>query len=319
MFDLRVSTHTVLLIISSLFFASFSDAKNIENHELPKSKLTLELEFSDESAKSSKDKIISLVDAYLFEGEQLFGGPPKKLSGDSYTRLRIKLSNSGFGGETDPEFIELRSVNDKKLFGFYGWEISLLHEVLHLWSGETFKYADSQEQWFNEGVTEYLTYRIAAKLGLIEKDNVLNAFSKPIGTYLSAKGIGKYSLRGSARTDELKKEHYFLVYHGGFTAGMVLDHQIRMRSNGEFTLDRLMSDLYKTHSREKPYSTDSILELIKESTKIDFSHFFKQYIYGSEIIPVGNYFDIGWLIFNEIGAPIGGKEQQSLADMLTFD
>ena len=302
-----------------MLFISPSKANDIEKYQLPISKLTLELEFADESAKPIKQKLISLVDLYISEATELFGGPPKKLNGDAYTRLRIKISKNGFGGEADPEFIELRDVSERKLFGFYGWEIGLLHETLHLWSAETFGYVDDQEQWFNEGVTEYLTFRLATKLGILKKDQILNAFSTPIGNYLSAKGISEHSLRSAARTKKLKKEHYFLVYHGGFVAGMILDHQIRSRSKGEFTLDDLMRELYRTHSRDNRYSSDSILKLMNTSMNIDFSAFFERHIDGNEIIPVGDYFDMGQLMLSEIGAPIDGEDQKILADMLNLN
>ena len=99
-------------------------------------------------------------------------------------------------------------------------------------------------------------------------------------------------------------------------AGMILDHQIRSRSNGEFTLNDLMKEIYKTHSRDNLYSSDSILKILLDSMALDFSPFFERYIYGNEVIPVGNYFDIGMLMF---GAPIESKNQQVLANMLTFE
>lgn len=119
--------HVILLLVCAVLFASSCKANDIEKYQLPISKLTLELEFADESAKPIKKKLIPLVDLYISEATELFGGPPKKLNGDAYTRLRIKISKSGFGGEADPEFIELRGVSDRKIFGFYGWEIALLH------------------------------------------------------------------------------------------------------------------------------------------------------------------------------------------------
>ena len=319
MLSFRESVYTALFAFCFLFFTSFSEANEIESVKLPKSKLTLEIEFSDQSSKAYKGRLISLVDTYIHESSKLFGGLPKKLDGSFYTRLKVKLSSGGFGGEADPELIELRGISDQKLFGFYNWEIVLLHEILHLWSAETFRYAEYREQWFNEGVTEYITFRLATKLGVLKSDQVLNAFSTPIGNYLSAKGIGEHSLRSAAKTKELKSEHYFLVYHGGFVAGMILDHQIRSRSEGKFTLDDLMRGLYKTHSRDNRYSSESILELINTSMDIDFSVFFKRHIDGNEIIPVGDYFDIGQLMLSEIGAPIEGENQQILADMLMLE
>ena len=52
---------------------------------------------------------------------------------------------------------------------------------------------------------------------------------------------------------------------------------------------------------------------------IDFSAFFKRHIDGNEIIPVGDYFDIGQLMLSEIGAPIEGENQRILADMLMLE
>lgn len=319
MLSFKPSISAVLLAVLSFWFVTSANANEIQSIEMPKSNLTLEIEFSTEQSKVYKDRLISLVDMYIYEASKLFGGLPKKLDGSFYTRLHLKLTSNGFGGEADPEFIELRGIGDRKLFGFYNWEIVLLHEVLHLWSAETFLYADDQEQWFNEGVTEYITFRLAAKLGVLKKDQVLNAFSKPIGNYLSAKGIGEHSLRSVGKTSELKKAHYFLLYHGGFVAGMILDHQIRSRSNGKFTIDDLMRGLYKTHSRDNRYSSDSVLKLINTNMNIDFSAFFERYIDGNEIMPVGNYFDMGQLMLSEIGASIEGSNQKYLAEMLMLE
>ena len=318
--NLKLEICKVLFAVCLLLLSLPTDAKDIESYELTNSEILLELEYSNKSIEPYTDRLVSLVDMYLVEGEKLFGGPPKKLDGSAYTKLRIKLSkiSKGLGGEADPEQIEFR-LSDSKLFGFYGWEIGILHEVLHLWSAETFRYQDDQEQWFNEGVTEYLTFRLAAKLGLIEKSHVIDVFSKPISTYLSAKGIGKYSLRSAASTKELKRDHYFLVYHGGFVAGMVLDHQIRLKSNRKFTLEDLMSQMYDRFSRDKLYTSNSILELINESFGLDFSSFFERHIDGNEVILVGDYFDFGMLTFSEFGVPIKGINQQVLHDMLDFE
>ena len=316
--EVMISRYIIAFIVFVLFSTSSFAAKNHEIFELPKSNIRLKLELSDDNILAHKDRLVSLVDTALEEYTTLFGGLPQKINGNAYTDLHIVVSE-GFGGEADPEFIELR-ISDIKLFGFYNWEMLLLHELLHLWSAETFRYADDKEQWFNEGVSEYLTFRLAAKLGIIKKENVLDAFSRPIGTYLSAKGIGKYSLRSAASTDQLKRRHYFLVYHGGFVAGMVLDHQIRSRSAGKFTLYDLMKGLYKSHSRDDPYSSDSILALLNKSMGLDFNGFFKRHIHGNQIIPVGRYFDIGRLNFSQqFGIPISDHEQQVLSDMLTFE
>lgn len=310
---------TMIFVFILWFVTMPSLAQTNETVELPKSKIELTIEFTNDSALTYKNRLIELVDTALAEYTNLFGGPPKKLNGDAYDKLTIKLTkrSKGLGGEADPEYIDLR-VSETKVFGFYDWEMAVLHEVLHLWSAETFRYADDQDQWFNEGVTEYLAQRLAAKLGIIKQEEILSIFSRPIGTYLSAKGVGELSLRNAGGTDKLKKEHFLLVYHGGFVVGMVLDHQIRSKSKGKFSLDTLMSELYRTHSRKNPYSSSSILKLIKQSMNLDFDQFFERHVYGNQIIPVGQYFDIGALSLSQRGKPITEERQKVLFDMLTF-
>ena len=290
------------------------NAQSKETHLLPKSNIELNLELQNEGAADYKTALIALTDTALVEFTTLFGGLPKKTNGDVYDSLTIKLKEveRGLGGEADPEIIELR-VSDAMVFEVFNWEVALIHEILHLWNAETFRYVDDHEQWFNEGVTEYLTYRLAAKLGIIKSDKVVTAFSIPIANYLSAKGLGQYSLRSAARTDKLKQKHYFLVYQGGFVAGMVLDHQIRSQSNGKFSLDDLMAEMYQAYSRENRYSSDSIQVLIKETMGLDFRDFFKNYINGKQIIPVGHYFNMGDLNFDRLS---GKTSQLVLSDML---
>ena len=285
---------------------------------LPISKLRISIEFNDEELRKHEPRLKFLIDTAYVEFAELFNGPAKKLNGKPDDHLKIKVSH-GLSSEADPETIDL-GISEAKLYGFYNWEMGVIHEVLHFWSAETFRYATNQEQWFNEGVSEYLTLRLSAKLGIISKDEIFHVFAKPISTYLSAKGIGKLSLREAASTDELKRQHYLLVYHGGYVVGMILDHQIRLKSNGAKSLTDLMREVYASNSRSHPYSMTSLLSSISKSTLQDYTQFFDDYVDGKKIIPVGAYFDIGWLgISQQLGFDVEDPKQKVLLDMLTFE
>lgn len=276
------------------------------------------LNFKADELAHNKPKLLSLIDSVFVNYSDVFGGPPKKLNGEPYDRLTVNVFDTP-KYEADPEVLDI-GIHDKKVFGFYTWELAVIHEMLHLWSGETFRYADGQEQWFNEGVGNYLTLRLGAELGLIPKDQILSTFAAPISTYLTGKGVGEVSLRKAGSTAQLKKDHYFLVYHGGYIAALILDHQIRLKSKGKASINDLMRSLYRTNSRSKPYSMESLINSLRESTSIDFTVFFKRYIEGSEIIPIGAYFDIGMLeIFNQYGVEVKDENQRVLMEMLTFD
>jgi len=302
----------------SLFLLAPASLYAAETDILPEWGIKVSVNFKAEKLAHNKQKLLALIDNAFVHYKELFGGPPKKLNGEPYDRLTINVYDD-LTYEADPEMLDI-GIHNKQPFGFYRWELGVLHEMLHLWSGETFKYTDGHEQWFNEGVGDYLALRLGAKLGLIPQDKIISTFAIQISTYLAAKGVGEVSLRTAGSTDQLKRDHYFLVYHGGYVVGLVLDHQIRMRSKGKASLDDFMLNLYRTNSRSVPYSMKTLIVSLRESTGIDFTTFFKRYVDGLEIIPVGSFFDIGMLeIFYQYGLEIEGENQKVLRDMLTFD
>jgi len=85
-----------------------------------------------------------------------------------------------------------------------------------------------------------------------------------------------------------------LVYHGGWVTAMVLDYDIRARTNNKKNLDNLMRWLYENFQRtERLYDMDDIVAGIKITTGLDYTNFFLKYVNGREVIPVSDYFDLG--------------------------
>ena len=80
---------------------------------------------------------------------------------------------------------------------------------------------------------------------------------------------------------------------------MVLDTDIRSRTNNEKSLDDLMKWLYAKFLRtDKLYNTDDIINGIKITTSLDYTKFYNKYIYDTEVIPVSKYFDPGKALWN---------------------
>lgn len=299
-FDSKSFKSSVLLFCCALVWLSYLPLALAQDSLAPSSQpagttLSVSIEFSDSGLKKFEPRLRTLLEEAFSEYVGLFGGMPKSKDGSDYTQLKLKVSQ-GMGGEADPEYIELR-INDTKLFGFYSWEMTLLHEVFHLWSAETFRYSSDREQWFNEGATEYYTFKLAVKLGIISQQEVASRFLFPVGSYLSAQGLTKTSMSLAPLVDGGKRDHYFLIYHGGLVAAMVLDYQIRANSNNIFSLDYLMRELYLSKSRENRYTNQTLVELIDSSTGFKAKSFFDRYIEGKQIIPVGRYLDLGLLEF----------------------
>lgn len=260
----------------------------------------LQFVFADKAAAPYEAEISQLVAKAYQQYQPLFQGYPRDLQGVPYRHLQLHVNTGDKpGGEADPAQVSL-TISDKVLFGYASWRTLLLHEVFHLWNAESFRYASQQEQWFNEGMTDFYAYRTACRIGLISPQQALSIAALPLGYYSSTRQ--QISMRAAA--DISKKEHYFLIYHGGWVVAMVLDFDIRQRSQGKHSLDDLMRWLYQHKPRQQQlYQLEDLVIGLKQSTGLDYQSFFNRHVQGTEKIPVAEYFDIGraaWqLEFNE--------------------
>jgi predicted metalloprotease with PDZ domain len=170
-------------------------------------------------------------------------------------------------GEISPGLVRI-SLGEQPVFGFYDWRLVVLHEVFHLWNAGSFRYVSGAEQWFNEGITEFYTMQTAARLKLIAPLQAVDIAATSLGFYGSASDFGTISLTRAASTPDLKFRNYFLVYNGGWMAGLVLDHDIRARTNGRKSLDDPMRRMYENFDRgARLYSTDAIVAQLKAATR----------------------------------------------------
>ena len=261
------------------------------------------LNYFDHKLLHLDGQIKDVIELAFPEAVKLFGGLPKDSSGDVYRQFRVNVRrdpNMEINAEAYPNVIDLKmneGFDNKLIFGYQTWKLGVIHEMLHFWNAHTFRYQSGREQWFNEGITEYYALRTGARLGLIAKDEMPARLSLPVGYYLSDSGIGSLSI-SEAGEGEQKFRHYFLVYCGGLVAGMTLDYDIRANTRNTKSLDDLMKTMYRTFNRtDRTYTTSAILSELNKLTGKDYSEFFKRYIQGKEIIPVGQYFNIADLYF----------------------
>ena len=282
---------TLLVLIGSLTYAKSTqlEARTIKNDIVQ-----INYEFMDKASSQKEPEITKWVTQSFKIYQNIFGGLPVDKTGTAYNEYTMRVKHSHhLGGEADPQIVIL-NWSDKTLFGYANWKTLLLHELFHLWSAETIRYADPAEHWFNEGFAEYYAYRTAAQIGLISPEQALSIAAHPIGYYVSSKGVGEISMREAGKENRTKFDNYFLVYHGGWVVAMTLDHDIRSKTKGEKSLDDLMKWLYIHFQRhERLYTFKDILFGMKEATGIDYNDFFSDYIEGTTAIPVSDYFDLG--------------------------
>ncbi|MGH7460066.1 MAG: hypothetical protein ACREMA_03435 [Longimicrobiales bacterium] len=279
--------------------------------------MTVTVQYANAEAAGRHAEVRRIIGGGLNSYIELFGGLPRDSVGRSHGRLRVELSIAPRGeGDADPGLVRV-AMGREPMLGFYTWQMTLLHELFHLWSAESFRYNTDEEQWFNEGAAEFYTLQTAARLGLMRKDQVPATFAIPVTFYSSALDAGRMSMRKAGSTPALKRDHYFLVYHGGLTAVLSLDYEIRRRSQGQRSMNDVMRWLYRSFDAQaRRYTTKDIERGAKETTGVDIGDFLGRYVSGSDIIPVGRYFSLGETALSLARNPVLPADQRRAVDPL---
>lgn len=285
--------HSILFAIVVIASCQSQTPKKV-SHTINSGGLEIHYAFLDNESLEMESEITQILVNGFQVYKNLFGGNPRDSLNVTYTQFSVKIKKSQFiGGEADPKIIILNWSEDKT-FAFLNWKVALLHELFHLWNAESFRYKDGREHWFNEGFTEFYAWQTAVRLGIMSPEEILSTSVYPIGYYNSSSGLGNISMREAGKNDKTKMENYFLVYHGGWVTAMVLDIDIRSKTNNEKSLNDVMKWLYENFLRAKNlYDANDLIEGIKITTGQDYTAFFKKYINGLQTIPVSKHFDLG--------------------------
>jgi pimeloyl-ACP methyl ester carboxylesterase len=244
--------------------------------------------FHDRRALAYESGFDDLIRRSIGAYTNLFGGLPKKQDGQVYDYIDFDIYYGNLTAEADPQYVSI-DVGPQQVFGYLNWQTLLAHELFHLWNAETFRYKDHREQWFNEGATEYYAIKHSLRFGVLDRAQAVDIWSRSLALYLSANGTGSISMR-EAGQQKLKRDHYFLIYHGGLLTCLILDLEIRELTRNERSLDDLMRWLYQNSNRtDKLYDLDRLVFALKELTGTDFTPFFSRHVHGTDILPVGKY------------------------------
>jgi predicted metalloprotease with PDZ domain len=147
--------------------------------------------------------------------------------------------------------------------------------------------ADAREEWFKEGVTDYLTVVTMARNGLIDRELVFKRLENSVRRVTLARMMhGRTETIRAAGAD--KAANLLLVYGGGALAGLALDVELRLRSNGRVGLPELTRELYAaTGHGERPYTLDDITLAAGQMTDSDFGDFLAQTVESDGLIDIG--------------------------------
>ncbi len=220
-----------------------------------------------------------LLDRQAGTYAELFAGQP-------LARRYLVVVNEGEigdGGAFSNSFSQL-IVGDADDAGRVVWGHTMAHELLHFWNGLSLVPADDQEEWFKEGVTDYLTIATLAQNGFYDEALVLKRFELHQQRQVLARMLQRLdmSVREAGRN---KQPNRLLVYGGGAITALAIDAELRSRSQDRHSLADLVALLYTEFGRAGArYSLDDIRRLAQEGLGVDLSPVLQQTVESTGLI-----------------------------------
>ena len=163
---------------------------------------------------------------------------------------------------------------------YQDWLSLVAHEFFHTWNVRRLRpkalmqYDYNHEQymqelWIAEGLTSYYDELIIARTGQIKPKEYLDRLSKGIASVQAAPGRMTQSLSDSSfdtwikfyRPDENANNSRVSYYAKGELIGLLLDVEIRSKTNHQKSLDDVMRLLWKDH-RELGYSNEDFAKIV---------------------------------------------------------
>ena len=226
------------------------------------------------------------------------GGGLEHLNSSSlgYPRFGFKIRSGDRATSAAP------NATDTPERDYRGFLALVSHEFFHLWNVKRIRpdalgpFDYTQENytkvlWVAEGITDYYADLVLRRAGLISASEYLSATARSMQNLQNTPGRLEQSVEESSfdawvkyyRQDENSVNSQISYYDKGALLGLLLDLEIRKRSNGAKSLDDVMRYLYaeffKKNRNYGPVDFQKATELMAGSS---LEEFFSRYVRGKE-------------------------------------
>lgn len=276
------------------------------------------------------DTLLALTREIVEEQTEFFGEIPFDRYLFIFRFVPVSLLDAGFGA--------LEHANSSVYYLPFenpdGFRFSLVpevvsHEIFHLWNPkrffpkqfEPFNYNEKVRTtsiWFIEGITEYYAQVFLIRGNVLPEQHFYSYLKQNLMMMrllpdLNAKSLTDLSLQIA----DLDGEEIQPFYIRGPIVGMMLDIELRERTENKKSLDDVVLYLNKHYAHaKKPYHDSDWIDIIRNATGVDVAGFYEKYISGTKPLPVQSYLakagiefteelkpDLGWnLNVNDNGA-----------------
>lgn len=243
--------------------------------------------------RASRDLFVDLLSKQMRSYRDYFGGDP-------LSKRYLVIVNQGVddGGAYASSFSQLIS-GDATAENRIGWGFVMSHELLHFWNGLSLVRKDNRDEWFNEGLTDYITLVTQANNGLLDQNRFQWRMENIARRYLFAR-LGQHLAMTVREAGADKQPNRELIYGGGALTGFALDVELRKASDGRIGLPQLIQSLYGEFGKPgQTYSLEDVERHAQALTGRDFREFFAHAVESKDYFDARPWFeDVGLRLDN---------------------
>jgi predicted metalloprotease with PDZ domain len=183
-----------------------------------------------------------------------------------------------------------------------GFHTLVAHEFFHLWNVKRIRpdalgpFDYTQENytrllWVAEGITSYYENVFVRRAGLTTDKQYLDTIARDIQNLQDTPGRLERSAEESSfdawikqyRPDENNVNSVISYYDKGAILGLLLDLEIRRRSNGARSLDDVLRSLYNDfYKKNRNYTPEDFQRVAEQAAGTSLEEFFRRYVGGRE-------------------------------------
>jgi predicted metalloprotease with PDZ domain len=177
----------------------------------------------------------------------------------------------------------------------------LSHEVFHLWNVKRIhssllgpfdytKPVKTTSLWLSEGITDYYGHLLLSRYGILDESEFERQIVGWNYSMNHSTNSAAYSLEElSKMQSDFRLENATVFYFKGPLVGLLLDLEIRERTNNQRSLDDVMYALYKDAKIGRHFRDNDLFPTMERIAGVTMTDFYRKYIAGKDSLPVDEY------------------------------
>jgi predicted metalloprotease with PDZ domain len=171
---------------------------------------------------------------------------------------------------------------------FHLWNVKRIHSTL-LGPFDYTKGVRTSSLWLSEGITDYYAHALLARNGLISSSHFLGDVREWFNNYRRSKPALTKSLEELSREEsDFDMENAVVLYTKGPLVGLMLDLEIRTRTDNKRSLDDVMLALNREAKQGKHFKDEELIGKMGKIVGLDLSSFYTRFIQGTDSIAIEN-------------------------------